>query len=279
MDRIIAARSAGTEPGPRPARRPLRLPDRGGRLDRHDLRASHRGGHEPGAGAALVLDRLRRLGPGRRGPAPRRASAPAQLRHVPARPGRVRPQPPAIAAGRRRAQDDVAECRQGRARSIAACSGPGCSPTSRSSTRPPSSIVPPTSSRSSTARESGIVMVNGQLVLDRRAAHSCPPRPRLAAWPMKPASSAAAARGTRERLTARRSPIILGADSLRVPTHLSNRRSRRDPRGLVRQVVKKNRPTIRFRTRTSPLLVRNPIDWPVGSRPSAPLDRAEEHLS
>ena len=34
---------------------------------------------------------------------------------------------------------------------------------------------------------------------------------------------------------------------------------------------KKNRPTNRFRTRTSPLLVQNPIDWPVGSRPSPSL--------
>ena len=61
----------GTTPGARPARRPLRLPDRRERLDRHDLRPSHRERHEPGAGAALVLDRLRRLGPGDRGPAAR----------------------------------------------------------------------------------------------------------------------------------------------------------------------------------------------------------------
>ena len=43
-------------------------------LDRHDLRPPHRGGHEPGPGAALVLDRLRRLGAGDRRPAAARAS-------------------------------------------------------------------------------------------------------------------------------------------------------------------------------------------------------------
>ena len=71
MDRIIAAKTAGKQPGARSARRALRLPDRGEWLDRHDLRPSHRGGHEPGAGPAVVLDRLRWLGPGHRGPAPR----------------------------------------------------------------------------------------------------------------------------------------------------------------------------------------------------------------
>ncbi len=47
---IIAAKSAGLNPDPGPARHPLRLPDRRKRFDRHHLCPSHRRGHEPGAG-------------------------------------------------------------------------------------------------------------------------------------------------------------------------------------------------------------------------------------
>ncbi len=67
MDRIIAAKSKGKDPDPRSARRDVRHADRGRRLDPDGLRASHGEGHEPGAGAAVVLDRLGRLGLRHRG--------------------------------------------------------------------------------------------------------------------------------------------------------------------------------------------------------------------
>ena len=63
----------------RPARPLLRLSRRGGRFRLHDLRPSHRGGHEPRPEAALVFDRLRRLGLGRGGNSPPGASAPANF--------------------------------------------------------------------------------------------------------------------------------------------------------------------------------------------------------
>jgi N-acyl-D-aspartate/D-glutamate deacylase len=69
MDRLIADKSRGRSPPPRSAGRALRPADRAARLGGHRLRAPHRGGHERGAGPALVLDRVGRLGAGRRGPA------------------------------------------------------------------------------------------------------------------------------------------------------------------------------------------------------------------
>ncbi len=114
MDQVIAIRSAGIEPAPDPLDVFFDFLIAEGGSVGTIYAAPHRGGHEPGDGATLVLDRLRWIGPGGRGPAPRRASASPKLRHVRARPGRIRPQPPAIATGRRRAQDDFAERRQGR---------------------------------------------------------------------------------------------------------------------------------------------------------------------
>ena len=92
------SRSQGKIADARPARRALRPADRRRRLGPDGLCPSHRGGHEPGAGAAVVLDRLGRLGLRDRGPAAARQSAPAQLRHVPARAGRLRPRAQACCA-------------------------------------------------------------------------------------------------------------------------------------------------------------------------------------
>ena len=118
------------------------------------------------------------------GPLRARASPPAQLRHVSPRPGRIRPQSPAIAAGRRRAQDDLAQRRQGRAHRSRPAPARPVRRRDRLRPRAPSSTGPPTSSRSSTARDP---VCPGQRPARARwrAAHPCPPRPRLAAWPMK----------------------------------------------------------------------------------------------
>ena len=102
MDRVIAAKSQGQEPAPDPLDVLFDLLIEEGRLGADGLRAPHREGHEPGPEAAVVLDRLRRLGLRDRGAAAPRQPAPAQLRHVPARARRLRPREGPAARSRTR---------------------------------------------------------------------------------------------------------------------------------------------------------------------------------
>ncbi len=166
MDKILASRTKDKTP-PGPPRRVLRSADRGRRLGVHGLRSSHRKGHEPGHEATLVLDRLGRLGARHRRPAAARQSAPAQLRHLPARPGRLCPPEGLAAPGRRRSQDDLAERHQAGPDRPRPAAARQLSPTSRSSMR--SAFIDRATYTDPFQYNEGIeyVIVNGQLVLDQ----------------------------------------------------------------------------------------------------------------
>ena len=101
------------------------------------------------------------------GRAAARQSAPAELRHVPARAGRLRPRAEAAHAGRRRPQDDLAQRGQARPPRPRPAARRACSPTVPSSI--PAKVIDRATYTEPFQYNEGIeyVIVNGQVVLDR----------------------------------------------------------------------------------------------------------------
>ena len=250
MDRIIAAKSKGRNPAPDPldVLFEFLIEENGtiGTIYAHhtesDMNLALRA---PWCSVGSDGYALATEGPLRRG-----HPHPQQLRHISSNPGRVRPRAKTPRPRRRRAQDDIPECGQGRAlrprpaphRTLCGCDR------LRPQGRDRSVYLPRAVSVQHGHRPRGGERPTG----GRRWPSDRPPAgPRAATWQMTTAPEDAV-------------PQRRGSDRSRLSRHTQHRVRCcfTMPIGLMKQ---KNRPENGIRTTTSPLVVQNPADWPVSS--------------